>query len=157
MALVVCLGPFVFGCGHDRSTFYPTLAEADKAGEINRGWLPDFLPKSSHAIRQAYDLSPSTEWCEFDFAPADAQSLRKNLTEVQTLPVPVARVPNPHVSWWPELLEGDLDVSRIRRAGFGLYVLVRPATSISTETWLFAVDWEKGRAFLYTGPEQPND
>jgi len=77
LAVAVCLGPFIFGCGHDHSTFYSSLTDADKAGEITRGWLPDFLPKSSHAIRQVYDLSPSTEWCEFELAPADAQSLRK--------------------------------------------------------------------------------
>lgn len=157
LAVAVCLGPFIFGCGHDHSTFYSSLTDADKAGEITRGWLPDFLPKSSHAIRQVYDLSPSTEWCEFEFAPADAQSLRKNVKEeVETLPAPVADVPNPHVSWWPRLLEGNLDVGRIHSAGFRLYALVRPATSVSTETWLFAIDWQNGRAFLYTGPEQPN-
>lgn len=61
LAVVVCFAPFVFGCGHDQSTFYPSLADADKAGEITHGWIPEFLPKSTHAIRQVYDISPSTE------------------------------------------------------------------------------------------------
>jgi hypothetical protein len=41
---------FVAGCGNRRDLFYPALADADKAGELNRGWLPDYLPKTSRAI-----------------------------------------------------------------------------------------------------------
>lgn len=149
----LCLSALLFGCGHDRSTFYRSLADADKAGEMNRGWIPDFLPKSSRSIRQVYDLSPSREWCEFEFQPGDSQALRDNLKEVQTPPAVIVNVPNPHVSWWPELLEGNLDGNRIRALGFRLYVLVTPATSVTTETWLFAIDSQKGHAFFYAGPD----
>ena len=131
-------------------SFYPSLAEADKDGAITRGWIPDdILPSSSRAIHEVHDLSPSTEWCAFEFDPADSQNLRKNLKRTDTLPVSVRRVPNPGVSWWPSMLKGNLDRERIRKEGFELYAVERPETSVTTDVLLFAIDWSKGRGFFY--------
>lgn len=105
---------------HDlKETFYASLPEADKDGAITRGWIPDdLLPSISWVIREVHDLSPSTEWCSFEFAPADSQNLRKNLKSIDALPSSVRRVPNPDVSWWPSMLKGNLDRERIHREGF---------------------------------------
>ena len=146
-ALVACHG--------DRSeSFYRTLAEADRHGAITRGWIPYFLPGSSRDIHEIHDISPSTEWCAFQFLPADSQFLRKRLERGQTLPLRVRAVPSPGVSWWPDVLSGNLDVEKIGSAGFSLYVVVEPETSVTTEVLLFAVDWAKGRAFFYSAPSQ---
>lgn len=48
------------------------------------------------------------------------------------------------------MLKGDLDITKIHRAGFELYVVERPATSVTTEILLFAVDWAKGHGFFYS-------
>jgi len=53
------------------------------------------------------------------------------------------------VSWWPVVLEGNLDVEKINKAGFELYVLERPDTPSSAEVLLVTVDWQKGRGFFY--------
>lgn len=133
-----------------QESFYASLAEADKDGAITRGWIPDdLLPSSSHAIHEVHDLSPSTEWCAFEFAPADSQSLRKNLKSVDVLPSSASRVPNPDVLWWPSTLKGNLDRERIHREGFDLYAVERPAMSVTTDILLFAIDWSKGRGFFY--------
>jgi hypothetical protein len=50
------------------------------------------------------------------------------------------------------VLKGNLDVEKIHRAGFDLYVVVRPETSVTTEILLFAVDWAKGHGFFYPAP-----
>jgi hypothetical protein len=150
---VLCVGltSVLLACGGDRrESFYPSLADADKDEAITHGWIPDdLLPGSSRAIHEVHEISPSTEWCAFEFLPADSQGLRKNLKSVDALPPPVRRVPSPGVSWWPAVLKGNLDVGRIHRAGFDLYVVVRPETSVTTEILLFAVDWPKGRGFFY--------
>src|SRR5712675_2420210 len=97
-------------------SFYPSLAEADKDGAITRGWIPDdLLPSSSRAIHEVHYLSPSTEWCAFEFAPSDSQRLRKALKSVDVIPAPVRRVPNPHVSWWPSVLRGNLSMEMIHK------------------------------------------
>src|SRR6185437_1517957 len=131
--------------GHDVQTFYPSLADADRNGAITRGWIPYFLPSSSRSIHVVGDLSPSTEWCAFEFLPADSQSLRKKLkNSVDVLPQSISRVPNPRVPWWPAILKGTINAARVHEAGFELYVLVEPATSVTTSTSLFAINWQKG-------------
>lgn len=142
---------FVAGCGDYHESFYPSLADANKTEAITHGWIPDdLLPSSSRAIHLVYEISPSTEWCAFEFPPADSQVLRKNLKSVDALPPAVKRVPSPGVPWWPAVLKGNLDVEKIHRAGFELYVVEKPATSITTRIYLFAIDWSKGHAFFYS-------
>jgi hypothetical protein len=149
---VFCVGlaaVVVAGCGDRRESFYPALTDADKDGAISRGWIADdLLPSHSRAIHEVHEISPSTEWCAFEFPPTDSEGLRKSLKRVDVLPPSVRRVPNPRVSWWPAVLKGNLDVEEIHRAGFELYVIEKPATSV-TDILLFAVDWPKGRAFFY--------
>ena len=139
----------VAGCGNRRDLFYPTLVEAEKAGELNRGWVPVYLPKTSRAIHLVEQDSPSTEWGGFEFTPADSQELRKHLKNVDALPPSVRRVSNPGGSWWPAVLKGKLDDGKIHGEGFELYVVEDPADSVSIWVELFAIDWSKGRGFFY--------
>ena len=132
-------------------SFYASLADADKAGEITRGWLPEqFLPTSARSIHELHELSPSREWCAFEFLPADSRNLHTKLKHLDVLPKSVSQVPKPGVQWWPSLLVGDLDVEKIHKAGFDLYFAEEPATAVTDEVWLFAIDWSSGRGFFYS-------
>jgi hypothetical protein len=139
----------VGGCDDNRDLTYSALADAVKAGESDRGWIPDYLPKSSRAIHLIEQDSPSKEWCGFEFLPTDSQSLRETLKSVAALPPSVRRVPIPAASWWPAMLKGNLDVQKIHKEGFELYIVESPAEAGSTWVDLFAVDWSKGRGFFY--------
>jgi hypothetical protein len=139
----------VGGCDDNRDLSYSALADAVKAGESDRGWIPDYLPKSSRAIHLIEQDSPSKEWCGFEFLPTDSQSLRETLKSVAALPPSVRRVPSPAASWWPTTLKGNLDVQKIHKEGFELYIVESPADSVSTWVDLFAIDWSKGRGFFY--------
>jgi hypothetical protein len=99
------------------------------------------------------DLSPSKEWCAFDFVPTDSQNLRKNLRNIDVLPIPLRRVPNPHVEWSPPTLNGSFDVARVRRDGFESYIVERPETAATQQVLLFAIDWQRGRGFFYSTRE----
>jgi hypothetical protein len=153
VVLYVRLTSVLLGCGGDRrESFYPSLADTDKAGAITHGWIPDdSLPGSSRAMHEIHEISPSTEWCAFEFLPTDAQFLRKNLKSVDALPPSVRRVPSPGVSWWPALLKGNLDAGKIHREGFDLYLVERRG-SVTTDVLLFAIDWPNGRGFFYRTP-----
>jgi len=156
LAVALCLGftCILVACSGDRrESFYPSLADADKDGAITRGWIPDFLPGSSRAIHEVHEISPSTEWCAFEFPPTDSQGLRKALAIVDAARPQVRHIPNPGVSWWPAILNGDLDVEKIHKAGLELYVIERPETSVTTSVLLFAIDWQKGHGFFYLRPE----
>jgi len=148
---LVTLGFWMTACGNDRREyFYQTVADADKAGEITRGWLPDdLIPGNSRDIHLAEELSPSKEWCAFEFLPSDAEILRKNLKSIDSLPSSVRQVRSPGASWWPEVLTGNLDAGKINKAGFQLYVVERPANDVNMGIYLFALDWSKGRGFFY--------
>lgn len=144
----------LLACGGDRrESFYPSLVDADKGGAITRGWIPQLLPASSRAIHEVHETSPSTAWCAFEFLPTDSQALRKNLQSVDVLPASVRRVPNPSVSWWPDVLQGNLDAEKIHREGLDLYVVTMPETSVTRTVSLFAIDWPKGRGFFYSTRE----
>jgi hypothetical protein len=152
LVTVLCIGSagLLVAChGDRRESFYPSLADAKKDGAIERGWIPDFLPASSRSIHEVHDVSPSTTWCAFEFLPADSQGLRNSLKRVDELARSVGRVPNPGESWWPAVLDGNLDMGKIQKAGFEVYIIVEPETPSSTEVLLFAVDWAKGHGFFY--------
>jgi hypothetical protein len=153
LAALFCVAALsgLLGCGgYHHESLYTSLADADKAGAITHGWIPDdVLPGSSRAIHEVHELLPSTEWCAFEFFPTDSQGLRKNLRSIDALPPSVRHVPNLNVSWWPTVLEGNLDVEQIHKTGFELYTVVRPETSVTTEVLLFAINWTRGRGFFY--------
>jgi hypothetical protein len=88
--------------------------------------------------------------CAFEFATDDSQRLRKSLKSIGVLPQSVGHVPSPPVSWWPSVLVGSLDVQKIHKAGLDLYFVERPATSVSSAVWLFAIDWSHGQGFFYS-------
>jgi hypothetical protein len=154
---VTCCGlAYVLAACHSdrRESFYASLADVRKADPSAQSWIPDdLLPGSSRSIHETHESSPSTEWCAFEFLPADSQDLRKHLKKVDALPPSVRRVPGPGVSWWPAVLKGNLDVAKIRGAGFELYVVERPATSVTTDLLLFAINWPEGHAFFYRTDE----
>jgi len=148
--LYICFSCFPGACRSERrESFYPSLADAKRDGAIDRGWIPDFLPGSSRGIHEIHDLSPSTTWCAFEFLSSDAQELRRKLKSHSAQPPPVRHVQSPGRSWWPAVLQGDLDAEKIHNAGFEVYVLTAPETSVTTETLLFWIDWANGRGFFY--------
>lgn len=149
-------GILLFGMGilmfllRNQESFYSTFSDADKAGAITRGWIPDdILPSHSRNIHEIHDTSRSTEWCDFEFPPAGSEILRRHLKSLDVLPTSVRFVPTPGVRWWPLLLTGSLEIDKIHKAGFQLYVVEKPETSVTTEILLFAIDWPKGRGFFY--------
>ena len=131
-------------------SFYRSLAEANKDGATARGWIPDdILPSSSRNIHEVHDLSPSKEWCDFEFDKDDSEKLRSRLRRIDVPPPSVRRIQDPKVEWWPTVLSGNLDAQEISKRGLSLYLIERPASSVMTETLVFAIDWSRGRGFFY--------
>src|SRR5260370_27284334 len=151
LSFALCLAFFVCGCSGDRrESFCSSLSDADKDGAITRGWIPDdVLPRSSHAIREIHELSPSRQRCSFEFLRAEWQTPKSDFKSVDSLPPSLTHVRSPGFSWWPAVLRGYLDVGKIQGEGLKLYVVERPSTSVTTDVLLFAIDGVKGRGFFY--------
>lgn len=147
--ICVIVGFLAISCEGRRESFYPSFADAQKDGAVDRGWIPDFLPPSSRSIHEVHKNSPSIGWCSFDFLVGDSQSLRNTIKSLDQLPTTAKRVPNPGESWWPAALEGNLDLKAIHDTGLDLYIFSRPETSVTREVLLFAIDWRRGHGFVY--------
>ena len=139
-------------CDERRESFYPLLADAVKAGEITRGWLPEYLPGSSRNIHLLHRVDSPRTLCAFEFSPDDSQRFRERITSADVLPPEVRRIGNPGVSWWPEVLMGDVDIGKLRERGFVTYTAVEPSYGSSTRVVLFSIDWKNGRGFFYNPP-----
>ena len=119
---------------------FATLAEAEQAGAISKGWLPDGLPAGSHDIREGHVPGSKARWGLFEYPRAEEGALRVLLepTELalngQECDVPA------RIEWWPRILRGILDGSRLSGTGMHVY---RGAKS----DLLFAVNWSQGRAY----------
>ena len=138
----------LLSCGGDlRESHYRTLAHARSDGALQRGWIPDIVPETSHDIHELHDVSAGTTWCALQFDKRDADSFRAALGPSAV--APIKRVGNPRVSWWPPVLTGELDVDRIRTAGLELHWWARPDVE---EAIMFAIDRSGGRAFFYRVP-----
>jgi hypothetical protein len=82
-------------------------------------------------------------------SPSEPQRLRETLTSTVTPLAQNWKVRDPGVAWWPDFLEGDLDVRRLHENGFALYVVTEPDVPSGTRPVVFAIDWTKGRGFFF--------
>jgi hypothetical protein len=140
------------GCHSDRVEWsYESLADLKKAEPSAQSWVPeDLLPESSHNILVAGELSPSKEWCAFEFTPSDSERVQKALKKVEYLPQSVRSVQNPHKVWWPNVLVGPLDAKEIRGTGLQIFIAEKPANAVNTTIFLFALDLAKGQGYFYS-------
>ena len=121
---------------------YATLAEAQAAGAVDRGWLPRGLPPGTRDVRIAHDLDSSRRWGLFDFPPAEGDLLR---------PLIGAEIPfegltsNPprRIEWWPLLLRERLDGERLKATGLRAY-------AAKDSDLIYGVNWAQGRAYYWS-------
>jgi hypothetical protein len=132
-------------------SYYYSRTLAESSGAMARGWLPDWLPKSSTRIHEIHRIEHPRTWCAFDFFPADSEALRARFRSVRTIPASARVVPNPHVSWWPKELTGRIDLAKIRQGGLDLAIsdLANETGPSEREVTVFAVDWSGGRGYFF--------
>ena len=61
---------------------YPTWAEAQRAGAVARGWIPDFVPSSAREIRDTHDLDTNRQTLQFTAPPSDVPAMTMGLRSV---------------------------------------------------------------------------
>lgn len=127
-------------CSDFFESSYPSMTDAKRASAVDRGWLPSFLPEGSRSIREIHNIDTNETWCAFEFPAEEAVALRESLSSVDPAQVSSKRVRRPGVAWWPDVLEGPLNPKEIEKEGLELY---------KHDFILFAIDWQRGRAFFY--------
>lgn len=132
------------GCAGIKSqtNSYATLSEARQSGAIAKGWIPDGLPTSSHDIREGHVPGASQRWGLFEY-PHDEEGALRALLEPQEIAADGLPCDVPaRIEWWPPVLRGPLDGSRVEATGARIY-------RAKAGGFMFAVNWNQGRAYYW--------
>ena len=85
---------------------FATYAEAAAAGEVQRGWLPSFVPPSARKIEETHNIATNYQWLSFVAPPAD---LEQAFAHLQTISVPEVRALGIKHSWFAPTHPPELD------------------------------------------------
>ena len=122
---------------------FATLDEARQAGAIADGRMPQGLPPASHDIREGHVPGTSQRWGLFEYPHAEEGSLR-GLLQPEEISVDGQRCEVPaRIEWWPVMLRGQLDGSRLSATGVRMY-------RAKEGNLFFAVNWAQGRAYYWS-------
>jgi hypothetical protein len=121
---------------------YATLAEAQAAGAVDRGWLPRGLPPGTRELRLAHDVDSSRRWGLFNFSPGEGDALSALIGPEISLDGLECNPPG-RIEWWPVLLRKRLDGERIKATGLRAY-------AARDGDLVFAVNWAQGRAYYWS-------
>ena len=55
---------------------FPDLAQARAAGEVERGWIPSWVPEEARAIKEVHNLDSGMRWVAFMLEPGTVEALR---------------------------------------------------------------------------------
>ena len=124
-----------------KTASFASLAEARSA--IDRGWVPNELPRSSYELRVAYVPESWQRWGIINFPAATGDELRAVLQpEELSLAGVRCEVPG-RIEWWPVQLRENLDAERIAMTGAKAYRGRRG-------NLIWVVNWPQGRAYYWT-------
>lgn len=60
----------LLGCNEQVEESYSTYSEAQRAGAVERGWVPTFVPSSARELRDSHDLDTSRQTLRFTIPPS---------------------------------------------------------------------------------------
>jgi hypothetical protein len=119
---------------------FATLDEARQAGAIERGWLPDALPRGTADIRVAH-VSDGRYWGLFSFPPAQSDALHALVAAESTGAMPACDPPG-RLEWWPRLLHSPVDPHAVQMTGLRVYTARDGRVT-------YAINWNQGRAYFW--------
>ena len=121
---------------------YATLAEAQAAGAVDRGWLPRGLPPGARELRVAHDENSPRRWGLYDFPPDQGDALRPLLGAEISFDGLSCNPPR-RIEWWPVLLRTELDGERLKATGLRAY-------AARDGDLIHAVNWAQGRGYYWS-------
>ena len=140
----------VVGCSERPVSEYPTFRAAERAGAVERGWIPASLPVSAHALWEQHDLDTNQVFLRFELPASERPSLLDALSlralsdeEIRTLQTPQ---PWSHAVWFEALVQkapandGALDARVYAASG-------------AVPTTFVAVDRTSDAVYLWTVPD----
>jgi hypothetical protein len=87
-------------CSDAVTESYATWEDARRAGSIERGWLPAFVPSSAYEIRDTHDVDTNAQTLTFKVPATDVDTLVSRLPRVPTDRFNASRVAK-RLGWTP--------------------------------------------------------
>lgn len=122
---------------------FATLEEARQAGAVTDGRMPQGLPPGSHDIREGHVPGTAQRWGLFEYPTGEEASLRGLLRPEEISPDGLSCEVPARIEWWPLVLRGQLDGTRLAATGVRLY-------RAKDGVLFFAVNWNQGRAYYWS-------
>jgi hypothetical protein len=128
---------------NSQTNSFATIDEARRAGAVEKGWVPAWLPPGSHDLREAHVPGTPSLWGIVNFPEAEADALRQAL-HPEEVPLDGLRVEAPgRIEWWPIELRGALNGERLGMVGIRAY-------RARQQDLIVAVNWKQGRAYYWS-------
>src|SRR6185295_11764325 len=106
--ITICLLVLVSGCVEDEPPYrhYDRYEEAVTAGELQRGWLPRWVPDAASDIHLQGDIDTSEVWFRFRLPAQGNRPLQDTLVELSLEEIRelLWRQPRGAKAWWPRNL-----------------------------------------------------
>lgn len=71
LIVAVILAGVLPGCGEYESNKFANYTEASESGIFERGWIPEFIPRSAYDIKEQHRVDDDNIDVEFMFNPGD--------------------------------------------------------------------------------------
>ena len=72
----------LFGCRDQVAATYATYADAQRAGAIERGWVPAFVPSSARDITDSHNLDTNRQTLRFTIPSSEVEAMVSGLRVV---------------------------------------------------------------------------
>ena len=129
LLLAAAVGALLAGCERSQNS-YPSWPDAERAGAVQRGWLPPWVPRSATQIDEAHDRDSNLQRLRFKLPPAELAGLSGSLQRLRVRDLckslGLAKLPGE----WPSSIDEGApawNLSYLRATG--LAVAVESATS----------------------------
>lgn len=94
---------FLSGCSERFTEYYPTYDTAAKKGAIQRGWIPETVPKTAIEIYEQHDLDNNEIWLRFSVPAVEKDKITTGLKKLTHDEILKIKLRNPSkVNWWFE-------------------------------------------------------
>lgn len=101
--LIVC--PYIYSCAYDEvDEFYESREAAEQSKEFGgynpfqRGWIPEWIPESSRAIKETHDLDTNEQILGLQYSTGEDWDVPSICSPIASYKV---RYPRLRRSWWP--------------------------------------------------------
>jgi hypothetical protein len=140
LAVLGVLGVLV-SCGDLRvkEGVFNTVDEARRGGALAAGWIPDRVPPGATDLREGH-LPDGRHWGVFAFQAADEAAVRSLVGEEVTTGTLTCDPPG-RLEFWPRLINGTVDVAKVRSTGFRIYH--------GQDGRMYAINFGQGRAYYW--------